>query len=447
MYSYLVRHLYYPITYFLKGNNVLNYLKIFEENQWKSQDELIESQKEKLFTILNYAFNNIPFYSHKYHTAKISREDIKTLKDFSKIPYLTKEEVRTFFQSLPDKSKRKIYQGHTSGSTGRPLCFYYDSNFISSTWASRWRGRGFWDVKIGDKEVAIWGRPIDSNYESWKQRFKSRLKNVLFLSAFSLSPPKLEQFWSEMIKFKPDYIYGYPSAIYQLCQFAHEKARSYHGLKAIFCTAESLYSHQKRLMAQILNSPAVNEYGCSESGGFAYECSEGNLHISTENVYVEFESNNKQVPPGELGEIIVTNLNNFYMPLIRYRVGDMGKYHKKPCLCGRGLPTMEINVAKTSDIIITHSGKKVCSHLFDYICISLLKNEEYGIQQFRIIRKSMSKYLVQIVKDTQFNQSVLDLFSKKMREFLGADIIIEYEFLKLIPRDATGKVRYYISEI
>jgi len=447
MYSNFVRNVYYPVSYFLKRERVFDYLRIFEENQWKSQEEIIAIQKEKLFKILNYVYENIPFYRQKYLKSKINPRDIRTLKDFSNIPILTKEEVKTYFLSLQNKkTNEKIYQGSTSGSTGRPLSFYYDTNFIASTWASRWRGRGFWGVKVGDREMAIWGRPINSHYGLWKQSIKSRLKNVLFFSAFSLSDQKLERYWRHIIKFKPDYIYGYPSAIYQLCQYGGERGFSLQEVKAVFCTAETLYRHQKKMMTQILNSPAVNEYGCSETGAFAFECSKGNLHISAENVYVEFEVDNRQVSPRELGEIIVTNLNNRYMPLIRYRVGDMGKYHKKPCPCGRALPTMEITVGKSSDTITTPSGKKVHSEIFDYIGRYLLDKKAHGIDQFRVIRKTINSFLVQIVKNDDFNKSVLEHFSRKMKEFLGADIVIKYEFLKSIPRDATGKVRYYISE-
>jgi phenylacetate-CoA ligase len=448
LYSSFVRNIYYPIACFLKGERALDYLRNFEENQWKPQEEILEFQKIKLFEILNYVYENIPFYRQKYQAAKIDPKDIRTLKDFSEIPKLTKEEVRAYSLSIQNRSfKGKIHNGYTSGSTGMPLSFYYDSNFIASTWANRWRGRGFWDVKIGDKELALWGRPINSNFVLWKQRIMSRIKNVLFFSAFSLSEEKLEHYWDRMVRFRPDYIYGYPSAIYQLCQYGYKKGFSLLGIKAIFCTAETLYWHQKRLIEQILNSPTVNEYGCSETGAFAYECSEGNLHISAENVYCEFELNNKQVLPGELGEIVVTNLNNFFMPLIRYRVGDMGIYRIKPCPCGRALPSMKISVGKSSETISTLSGRKVHTEIFDYINRYLLENKAYGIVYFRVIRKTMNGYLVQIVKGDDFNTSVLEKFSKKMREFLGGEIEINYEFLECIPRDKTGKIRYYISEI
>ena len=114
------------------------------------------------------------------------------------------------------------------------------------------------------------------------------------------------------------------------------------GLKAIFCTGEVLYDHQRELISETFGVPVANGYGARDAGFIAHECPAGKMHIAAEHVIVEIlDESGQSVPKGEVGEIVITNLDGYAMPFIRYKTGDLGALADEQCPCGRGLPLMK----------------------------------------------------------------------------------------------------------
>ena len=108
---------------------------------------------------------------------------------------------------------------------------------------------------------------------------------------------------------------------------------------------------------------------------------------------------------------------------------------------------MELDTAKIEDLILTSRGKIFSSKLFDYINLALMAKNIKGIRQFKVYQKSVDIFCVKIVKDTKFSDKAVDFFSEKMKEFISKDIKIDFEFVREIPRDKTGKLRYFVSQI
>lgn len=447
MYRNFVKNIYFPLTQKLKGQKVLDCLQFLENTQKFSSKQLQVLQWEKLKTILEHAARNIPYYRRR-----IFPEKVISYEDFLKIPLLTKRDIQMNKKEfLNPNYKGRTWIERTSGSTGLPIEFYVDNNYCSYDWAGRWRGRRWFGVDIGDKEVALWGRPIYSRFARWSGGLKARLQNMLLLSAFDLTEENLGFYWRKIKKFRPSFFYGYSTVLTHLAQFIKDKEGSAETLKvkAIFATGETLYQSSRKLLKSVFNCPVAIEYGCSEAGGFAYECPEGRLHISAENIFVEFLNEKGQpVKPGEIGEVVVTGLTNFYMPFIRYKIGDLGSPCEGACPCGRGLPLMELDTAKLEDTILTPDGKVFSSKLFDYINLALMAKNIKGIRQFKVYQKSGDTFYVQMVGDSEFsNNKAVEFFLQKMKEFIGENIKINIEFVQEIPREKTGKLRYFVSEI
>ena len=445
-YTNFVKNVYFPLTQRIKGQSVLNYLLFLEKTQNYSLQQMQDLQWIRLMTILKHTAENIPYYRDR-----ISSKDVKSYEDFLKIPFLTKSDIQTNKKKLlnPNHKGRK-WIGRTSGSTGLAIQFFVDNNYCSYDWASRWRARRWFDVNIGDREVALWGRPIHSKFARWWGGVKARLQNMLLLSAFDLTEENLDFYWEKIKKFQPSFLYGYSTVLTRLAQFIKEKEVSAEDLqvKAIFATGETLYQSSRKLLKSVFNCPVAIEYGCSEVGGFAYECPEGGLHISAENVFVEFlDEKGQPVKPGETGEVVVTGLTNFYMPFIRYKIGDLGSLKDEICPCGRGLPLMELDTSKLEDVILTSKGKVFSSKLFDYINLALMAKNIKGIRQFKVYQKSIDMFYVEVIKDTEFSNKAVEFFLQKMKEFVGENIKINIKFVSRIPREKTGKLRYFVSEI
>jgi phenylacetate-CoA ligase len=179
-----------------------------------------------------------------------------------------------------------------------------------------------------------------------------------------------------------------------------------------------------------------------------YECPHGSWHISSELAFVEFlNPEGKPVSLGETGEIFITHLRNDCMPLIRYRVGDMGGPLSGTCTCGRGLPLMKVSVAKETDVIRLASGKTYSSEIFDYINLAVMKAYPSSILQFRVRQKALDLFEVETVIGADRSTGGEELFGRLMREQLGEGVHVKFRRVSSIEREPSGKLRYFISEV
>jgi len=443
MYSEFVRHFYFPLTQHFKGESISEYLKILKNNELLSLEELQNIQMTKLWHLLKVAYRNIPYYREMFDRLKIRPEEICTSQDFAQLPYLTKNDVAENLDRLTDSSySGKIYSGKTSGSTGIPLKFYVTGEYNSWDWASRWRARNWFGVLIGDPEVAIWGRPLHSTIRKYTDLLKGRIRNALLISGFEYSDEMLEKFNRQIRRFDPRYLYGYSNSIYRLALDIREHNRSIpEHLKAIFVTAETLFTQERALVESVFEVPVSNEYGCSEIGGFAYECPAGNWHVSIENVFMEFVENQNGVR-----EIFGTSLTNEYMPFIRYRIGDIGEWLDEKCTCGCNLPIMKLHTGKATDVVIMNNGKTYSSEIFDYLNLALLDLKRHPFDQYQIVQTEPATFTIRYVKSRDFTKSDLILFRKIfIKTVQENDLKIDFEPVSAINPEPTGKMRYFIS--
>jgi phenylacetate-CoA ligase len=274
--------------------------------------------------------------------------------------------------------------------------------------------------------------------------------NTQLFSAFDLNEETLENIWRKVSRFRPNIIYGYPSAIYPLSMYLNETKKDARrlGVKVIMTTAESITAQQRALIEDIFGCKTANEYGCSETGGFVYECPHGSWHISSELTFIEFlDHEGNPVTPGRSGEIFLTHLRNNYMPIIRYRVGDRGTFLTGDCACRRGLPLMEVSVAKESDKVKLANGKCYSSEIFDYINLSVMKAFPSSIHQFKVIQKTHDFFDIEIVPGNGSVDKAEVFFKNLIQKQIGGRLNININRVQQIRREPSGKLRYFISEI
>lgn len=280
------------------------------------------------------------------------------------------------------------------------MTLYYSSEHESYSEAARWRAKEWWGIRPGSPQVTVWGRPYTGFRERFAQKIKSYCMNTLLISAFDLHADTMVHIWKKIDRFRPAIIYGYPSAISTLAVYLKENgiSASHIGAKVIIITAEYSTQLERDVIEEVFGCKTANEYGCSETGGFAYECPLGSLHISSELTFVEFlNSEGEPIEPGETGEIVITHLRNDYMPLIRYRVGDVGIHLVGNCLCGRNLPLMKIVLGKERDFIRHPSGKRFTSEILVYITRAVGKKYPSSILHFRAVQKNLNLLEIEIV--------------------------------------------------
>ena len=444
IYKHIARNIHFPITQLIKGEKVGKYLNQLEESQYFSKEQLEDLQIQKLQNLLVYVNENSLYYKNLFEKELINPKEITSFEQFQKIPFLTKEIITTQQNNLTTQNYQgKIYQCTTSGSTGKTLNFTVTSEYSSWDWASRWRARRWFDVNIGDKEMAIWGRPVYNKLSRFFDPVKAIFRNTILLDGFDVSEENLEKYSRILFRYKPEYIYGYSNSVFQLAKhiydFHHQKTIP--TIKAIFVTAEMLYPDQRDIVEKVFNAPVSNEYGCSEVGGFAFECKEGNWHISSENVIVESISIDENPP-----EFVLTSLTNFHMPFIRYRIGDLGELSNDKCTCEVNLPILKFNAGKTTDVIRLKNGRKLTSEIFLYLTRAMVENKLQPLKNFKIIQKEFD--LFTILHENEINSESKKQFTQLFLNLLKEnDIIIQFQQVEKLEKDKTGKFRYYISEL
>lgn len=444
--SLLAKYVVYPVHEFLRGRKTLKYLKDFESSQWFSPSRLKELQLIKLKSLLKHAYQDVPYYKEKFDKRNLNIYELNTIDELRKLPVLTKEDIKTNFSKLIANGwEKKLIKSTTAGSTGDPLTFSISKVRAGYDQAAKMRARRWWGIDLGDKELLLWGSPIERSKQDQLKSIRDRLMNCILLSAYDLSKESLTKNLQALKRIRPEFIYGYATALYRFAQFITEEGADIGKLelKAVIATAEVLYDHYRELMKSAFKCPVVNEYGARDGGLISFECPEGRMHINADYLIVEFvNASNEPVSNGEVGEIVVTHLASFGMPFIRYKVGDLAVNSTETCSCGRGLPLMKLIQGRTRDLIITPEGKTIHGSL-----VSRSISEIEGIKEYKIIQKSMKELLIMIVKSPNFKSDSLIKFERKMQEFLSKEIKINFEFVDKILLDKSGKYREIVSEI
>jgi len=444
MNKYIAKNLIYCPTQHFRGQNLKKYFQQVSGVQFKPLNDINTLRDEKLREIINYSYINIPYYRSHFKKCGISPEEIQSIEDLSLLPVLTKREVLENEKELINPNfRKKLYARKTGGSTGMTLHFKKEAKALALNDAIMYRCYDWYGIDIGDKQVRFWGVPVTKKLR-WKEQFKDFILNRIRISAFDISKSSCLKQHKKIKKFKPSYFYGYTTAIYGFCMFMKEWGIDLNelNLKAVICTAEKMYPHHKKLFDEMFDCPVVDEYGSSENGIIAFQCREGNMHMMSDHMCIEFlDEKNKPVKPGELGRIVITDLSSYAMLLIRYDIGDMGRYSEKKCTCGVNFPLMEIVEGRKEDFIHTKDGKLVHAA---YLCYTL---KDDTVHEFKMYQKSIDSFLVQIVKSPLFDKESEETLEQKLRTNLGNEIKINFNYLDRIPRDKSGKLRYFVSEL
>ncbi|MFC1570495.1 phenylacetate--CoA ligase family protein [Candidatus Omnitrophota bacterium] len=437
----------FSLSQFLSGEKILDYMAELEKTQWLSPEELQQLQQAKLKRLLEHAYQNVPYYQVKFKELGILPEKIKDLEAWGKIPLLEKKVVRDDYTSLCSKHRHERWSAHrTSGSTGTPVTVFWNSSGHAFNMAMMYRCRSWHELDVGTREIRVWGEPL-----TIKGKIISKLKGFFLsrrdLSILKMSEENINLLFAQCRSFRPDFLYGYATALYEFAELIKKENLEGHGLgfKVVISTSEILHDYQKQLIESVFRCKVINEYGSGDAGLIAFECPAGNLHLQADGVLIEFLKDGKPVSAGQMGEITITPLHNYAMPLIRYKIGDCGILSDKVCSCGRGLPVMELKIAKEVELIHTLSGKTFTGEIFDNINQAL--NDKRWIKQFRVTQKSIKDFEVEIVRGEVFSENYLEIFRKEMIKVLGPEIKVTFTFVPQIKREPSGKLKYFVSEL
>jgi phenylacetate-CoA ligase len=446
--SLLSRKVIHPLWALKEGSSHLRYLKEYEKTQFLSLSQLRELQWARLKVLLEHAYLNVPFYRKRFEEVGIHPEDIQGFQDFENIPILTKEAIQNFKDEMVAQNvdKEDLIPNMTGGSTGKPLHFYVDKKRMEMRQAStirhnRWAG---WDM--GDKSAVFWGSRSDLDiFRSAKARIRNFLvERSLNLDTSSLTEEKMLSFARRLNREKPRFYLGYANSMYLFASFVKQNGISGLRPKAIVTSAEVLHEHERKLIEEVFGCKIFNRYGCRETSVIASECSEHDgMHINAECIYLEIEKTSLGKYGKDEGEIILTDLLNYGMPLIRYKIEDVGSLSEETCSCGRGLPLLKSLTGRSTEFILTPEGKYVSGAALTIFLVA----KTPGLRQAQFIQESRDKTVMKIVKGPDFDEGSMNLLDRKVKEFFGSQMKVDYIPVEDIPREASGKFRFSISKI
>lgn len=447
----IIRRALLPILYRWRGSKQLEYYKYLKKNQWNSLEKNIQIQKRLLFENLKFSFNNIPYYTNLNIDFDSFKEDT-IFEDIKSVPFLTKKELREQFNNLYiiNPKLKRIYLNTSGGSTGEPTKFMQDnyySDWIAATKIlyNEWAGR-----KLGESQIKLWGseRDILGQSESIAHVLANWVWNLKLLNSFRMTQENMKKYIEEINLYKPKMILAYVQSIYELGKFVKENNLKVHSPNSIMTSAGVLYPKYKELIEDIFHCPVFNRYGSREVGDIACDCEklEG-LHLNVFNHYIEIiNENGKNCEPGKMGEVVVTTLRNYTMPLIRFKIVDMAILSSKQCSCDRGLPMIEKIIGRTVDVFKNKSGDLIDGEYFTH----LIYFKDY-IKKFQIIQEKEDYIIVKLVLDKKEsfikNKKDFDNITDKIKLVMGEDTKIKYVLVDNILSTKSGKYRYTISNV
>ena len=444
MNSIFARRLFYPLHEYSKGKPTFDWLPILERSQWLSREQIFSDRDDALRHFVQYVYEHVPYYRRIMDERGFSPQSIQTAADLSRFPYLTKDDLRQHFQEIqafPKPPRTQIMS--TGGSTGTPATVVTTMAYHGFADAARLRAHSWFGLAPGDREMVLWGSPIELGRQSLWREARDRFLNSRLLSAFDLSDAALAQYIKQIHCFRPQKLYGYASALAFLASYMLKTGRIVDSdwPKAIFATAEPLLPHQREAIREAFHCAAVVEYGSRDAGLVAHECPAGRLHINAERIVVEIAEDQQFGEPGK-GEIVITNLLSTAMPLIRYRTGDIGRLDSAECICGRGLPSLSYVDGRRTDFLVTPSGRVVHA-----LAIIYPIRETPGVIEFQVVQESIREIVIRLVHDTTFTETSYKSLVEKARLALNGEVSVEIRKVSAIPKLSSGKFRYVISTV
>lgn len=433
---------YYP-TVLMRGQWVPVYLRRLQGSQYMEHSQLAASQITKVNNLLRYAKRTVPYYMRTLSGPM--GDEIKHLRDLEKVPTVNKAQIKESPDGFLSRDKFIfITKKTTGGSTGQPLIIYKSRQAMAWELAATWRGYSWAGIDIGDRQARFWGVPFGKK-DKLRANVIDFITNRKRCSAFSFGNSDMANYARKLKSFKPVYFYGYVSMLEEYAKFFEQfREKEDLDLKCIVTTSEVLTEYQRRLFEEVFSVKVFNEYGCGELGSIAHECEHGSMHVMAENMLVEILDGERRCNPGELGEIVVTELNNYAMPLIRYRTGDYASFSNTSCACGRTLPVITNIFGRAYDVLKNRQGKLFHGEFIMYI-FEAAQKRDLGVNAFQVIQEDLQKFNIRVVPGKSYSSVTEKFIINKIRERFDPEADIQFEQVDKIERESSGKMRLIIG--
>jgi phenylacetate-CoA ligase len=435
----------------LRTPGLVETLDGFLKSQYRSRRELIAIQEEKLQRLIEFAYREVPYYRDKFAELHLVPADIRHLEDLQKLPVLGKEDIKDIRKFGPGGGILGTFTRTTSGSTGAPRKVMVSREAALIETALFYRFLFSMGYEWGDRIIQLWGSPIVRSgspiarlVESVRTSVSRRIHNVRRFDTYKVNGEAIAEVVSLVRDNTPQILRGYTSSVYAT---AVEMIRKGIGadLKGITTTAEKLFDYQRIAIEKAFGPKVYDQYGCGESNSIAFECEKHTgLHVASEHVVLELLDDGGKAVGAECGRVTITDLDNYAMPLIRYENGDLAKWAKNECPCGRGLPLLEEIEGRIYEMLDVPGNRRIHGGFFDEIYVELGFGDRYRIDDLRVVQEDLYNYKLEFVMDGTLSAEDIRELKRKYAQYLG-DVNVEVSYVEEIPATKAGKRQFIFA--
>lgn len=415
-----------PFAKMIRGKLIHNAVFLDEYEALDRFDDLSTEEQEKLQLetlkgILQHAYEHTQYYKQLFDEIGLHPMDINSVEDLQCVPVLTKALLTTNFESLQADDVSDAYLVTTGGTTGEPTRIQMAKDSIYKEWAFVYHYWSRYGYDFRSSKLATF-RGVDLN---GKISEINPLYGEIRMNPFLLSETNIEVYIDRIEKYGADFIYGYPSAVYNFCRIAKKKGICLRGrFKAAFLISENLYPFQEELIKQYLQCDIAIFYGHSERAVFAERGQSGYIFNK---LYGVTEINSK-------GEPVVTGFINRKMPLIRYVVDDRvesikdGGYH----IIGH----------RDCDVLLGCNGEQI-----SMAAINFHDDTFEGIEKYQFFQDEAGRCVLRIVSDQPVSEKTKEKIRNRVESKLGSGFACKVCQVADVALTSRGKYKMLIQNL
>jgi phenylacetate-CoA ligase len=414
----------------------------FERSQYWPAERLRAWQDEQLQALLEHAAARCPLYRARFREAGL--EPRAWQGAWARLPLLTKADIQAHGAELEaaDFPARARQRNQTGGSTGSPLQFWVDRRRYASRLASTDRHNAWAGLRPGDWVAEIWGHRLDlAEGGGWWQRMRRDwLYRTLEINSSRIEPGDWDAYVEVLRRYRPRFLVAYARAAVEFAEHVRRRGIGDVRFEAIITTAEVLLEDHRRLLEAALGGRVFNRYGCREVSVIASECGEhSGMHVNAEAILVEV------IPaaglPAPWGKIVVTDLLNRSMPLIRYEIGDVGRWAEGDCACGRALPRLAAVEGRTTDFLRLPGGEAVSGP-----ALTLVFADLGSVRQVQFVQRGDGSVRLRVVPGPGYGPEAEAEVRRRLELYLRGAVPLAFEPVAAIASEASGKYRFVVQE-
>ena len=418
------------ISDFLFRTSIYKYFKIFKNESTKERQEILSIQNQKLLNILKFATNNIPFYQD----LKIDIDKTKKCEDILReFPIINKKlinnDIKLFHVKEIDlKDITTLYSGGSSGNPGKVLVNKEDHSKLRALILVLWENSGY---QLGDPILQL-GM---SRNRSLLKKLKDISMNVTYEEAFRLTEAQVKHVLTRKY-IKPNTCFiGYASGLYEYARIA-QKLGIEVSFKCVISLGDKMFDHYRSKIEKVFKTRVFDTYGSNEGFVVGGQHIDGHYYVNDTHVILEVvDENYNNLNDGQAGRVLMTCLDNYTMPLIRFDIGDIIALNPYSDQTPLPYKTIKSITGRDLDILKTKNGYSLIVHFFTAVIGRITE-----IEQFRVVQETIEDICIEYIPSMNFKKEILEYIEIQiMNELPPNEVKLHFRLVNEIPTSGSGK--------